>query len=440
MLEDILRKWRGHEVGAMEVYRDIFRLGDGFIQKRDTEKNNRKSNPIAYWKNDDSEKGHFRIMFDDTFEDTLCELQRADFAILNGVTYFGRKNIQASANKLYALIIDLDGVTDESLNNFMSGAIRAGAYPVPNYIILSGHGIHLYYIFEEPVPLYPYLKIQIKNMKYALTERVWNKYTSTDEHIQYQGINQGFRVIGGKTKIDGVKVRAFRVNEHPFSLRHLCDYVPKEYQIDESKLYKESKLTLKQAKEKYPEWYQKRIVNGDRSRKYWTCKRDLYDWWKRKILEGATYHHRYFSIMCLAIYAIKSGISEEELRNDAMSLIPFMNNIYPAAPFLAKDVESALECYDERYSTFPIDDISRLSDIPIQKNKRNGRKQELHLQRARAVQMIDYPNGEWREGNGRKSKEPIVQEWQASHPDGIKADCIRDTGLDRKTVSKYWRT
>ena len=440
MLEDVLREWGASEVTAMEVYSDIFSLGDGLIQRSGDESRNGKSNPLGYWKDSHTQKGHYRIMFDDTFEDTLRELQEADFAIINGVSYFGRKNLQASANKMYALIFDLDGVTDSSLNNFMSGAIRAEAYPVPNYIALSGHGVHLYYLFEDPVPLYPNIKIQLKSLKYALTEKLWNEYTSKEKKIQYQGINQGFRPIGGKTKIDGVRVRAFRVNNHPFTLSQLCDYVSDEYRIDESKLYKESTMTLDQAQKKYPEWYQKRVVEGDSTRGHWTCKRDLYDWWKRQIRVGASFHHRYFNIMCLAIYAVKSGISEEELRSDAMGLIPFMNDIYPEESFTEVDVESALECYDERYCTFPIDDISKLSGIQIKKNKRNYQKQRDHLEEARAIRDIrSRRRGEtWDAHNGRKSRRAEVIQWRSDHPEGIKADCIRGLKIDRKTVSKYW--
>ena len=440
MFEDVLKEWGASEVTAMDVYSDMFHLGEGLIQKSGSESQNGKSNPLGYWKSSGAQKGHYRILFDDTFEETLRELQDADFAIVNGITYFGRKNIQASANKMYALIFDLDGITDSTLNNFLSGAIRAKAYPVPNYIILSGHGIHLYYIFEDPVPLYPNIKLQLKNLKYALTEKMWNSYTSTEKKVQFQGINQGFRPIGGKTKIKGVRVRAFRVHDHPFSLGQLCDYVLPEYRIDESKLYKESRLTLDQARKKYPEWYERRVVGKDKSKGHWTCKRDLYDWWIRQIRAGATYHHRYFNIMCLAIYAVKSGIPEEELREDATNLIPFMNDIYPEDPFRESDMESALECYDERYCTFPIEDISRLSGILIQKNKRNGRKQAVHLMGARAIQEINDKVNEtnWRSGNGRKSKESIVRQWRSDHPEGRKADCIRETGLSKPTVYKYW--
>ena len=438
MLDDVLKKWGASEVTAMTVYSDIFRIGEGYIQ-RTGDDHNGVSNPLVYMKNANREKGAYRILLEDTFEETLKEAQEADFAIVNGLTYFGRKNLSAAAHKMYAMIFDLDGVTDSTLNNFLSGAILAGAYPVPNYVALSGHGIHLYYLMEEPVPLYPNLKIQLKELKYTLIQKMWNPYTSTDDP-QLQGINQGFRPIGGKTKLPEIRVRAFRLNTHPFTLGQLCSYVSATIQIDEGKLYKESKLTLEQAKVKYPLWYQKRIVEGDTSKGHWTCKRDLYDWWIRQIKAGAAFHHRYFNIMCLAIYGMKSGIPEEEVTRDAYDLIPFMNNIAPGEPFTESDVQSALEAYDERYYTFPRDDISKLSGIPIEANKRNGRQQKIHLERARAVQEIDYPDGEWRNQNGRPSKRDQVEQWQYDHPDGRKCDAIRDLRIDRKTVSKYWRS
>ena len=188
------------------------------------------------------------------------------------------------------------------------------------------------------------------------------------------------------------------------------------------------------------EWYQRRVIGGAEGKGHWTCKRDLYDWWKRMIKAGATYHHRYFVTMCLAIYAVKSGISWEELRSDVEKLIPVLSAIYPPEPFTRADADSALECYDERYVTFPIEDISRLSAIPIQKNKRNGRPQKVHLMMTRSIQQIGDQVNEtnWRDGNGRKSKRDEVRKWRQSHPDGRKVDCIRETGLGKTTVYKYW--
>ena len=450
MLQEVIERYGGVEVTPMDVYREMFNLGENEIQRAGEGAGGFKANPIAYWKNNNESKGHFRIMLDDTFEETLRELQEADFSILNGVTYFGRKNLQAHASKMYAMIFDIDGVNDVTLNRLLHGMFvkEYDIYPLANYIVLSGHGIHLYYIFETPVPLFPNIKLQLKDLKYALTNKLWNMYTSTEENKQYQVINQGFRVIGGKTKAgsDSDVTRAFRLNPHPVSLGYLNRFVEEVNRFDETKLFKESKLTLPQAQQKYPEWYEKVVLNKDRTPKKWDIAGKvngknpyaLYDWWIEQIKKGAAYGHRYFDIMCLAIYAVKCDVPEEKLWDDAEALVPVLNDIKPEEPFTQADVDSALECYDYRYCTFPIKDIEKISAIPIPRNKRNGRKQVAHLARMRAVQSIDYPEGEWRNKNGAPTAETKVAEWRRLHPEGKKADCNRDTGLDPKTIRKWW--
>lgn len=452
MLEDVLTEWGAYEVTPLEVYTDMFKLGEGYIQRSDEPAGEFKANPLIYYRNDDAKSGHYRILFEDTFEETLKEAQEADFSLLNGITYFGRRNVQEHASKAFALIFDLDGVTDDTLNAFLSGAINGHAYPVPNYVALSGHGVHLYYLFEEPVPLYPYIKIQLKELKYALTDRIWNRYTSTEEKVQHQGINQGFRALGARTKKGAATpvVRPFRLNTHPFGLSQLCEYVPEEHRIDESKLWRENKYTLSQAKKKFPEWYEKVVVNGDKTPTYWDIARKvngdnpyaLYDWWKRQILDGASYGHRYFAIMALAIYGAKNDKEYEAVRQDAFNLIPFLNSLNPKEPFTKDDCEVALECYDARYKTFPIKDIEKISGISIKKNKRNGRKQSVHLGRARAVQAFDDPDGNWRNQDGRPkgsgTAAQSVAAYRAEHPEASVTEVARVLKLSRTTVYKWW--
>ena len=239
-------------------------------------------------------------------------------------------------------------------------------------------------------------------------------------------------------------MRVFKVRDERCTLKYLCDHVLSSYRVDETKLWKESKMTLEDAKKKYPEWYRERVIEGKKAKGRWTCKRDLYDWWLRQIRAGAQFHHRYFNVMCLAIYGVKAGIPEEEVKKDAYSLIPFMNEIAPSDPFTEDDVESALECFDERYVTFPIDDISKLSGIPIQKNKRNGRTRNEHIKRLNAIRKMErdvlgedpYKNNGRRHGSS--TAKPIVIEWRLNNPEGRKADCIKQTGLSKMTVYKYW--
>jgi len=447
MISDVLRKWGGTEVSAMDVYTDMFKIGDGLIQKSSDESGNGKANPLIYWKNDDAEHGHYRILFEDTFEEIITEAQKADFTLINGITYFGRKNVQRSASKMFAMIFDLDDVDEITVNNFLSGTLVGDAYPYPNYIILSGSGLHLYYLFEEPIPLYPNIKLQLKDLKYALTDKIWNQYTSREEKRQHQGINQGFKVIGGHTKPGSAEpiVRAFRMNQHPFTLSQLCEYVPAEFRVDESKLFKESKYTLEDAKKKFPQWYEKVVVNGDKRPTKWDIAGKvngdnpyaLYDWWIRRLKTGASYGHRYFGIMALAIYAIKCDVPYEKLEKDAYSLMPFLNTVNPYEPFRDVDVESALECYDDRYYTFPRKDISRITAIEIPKNKRNGRKQSVHIKVMNAIREIEYPDGEWRNKDGAPTKEQKIKAYAAEHPDASVSEIARELKISRTTVYKW---
>ena len=443
-LEAEIKEWGGQEVTPLEVYADVFKFGEGYIQKNKDDKR-QVANPLGYYRQDGQKHGHYRIMFEDDFPELLKELQGADFALLNGLTYWGRKNTQQQASKLFAFIFDYDGVTKETLGNFMSGAFRGKAYPVPNYVILSGNNCHLYYVLEEPVSLFPQTKVQLKELKYALTYRMWNPYTSTEEVPQFQGINQPFRVIGGKTKTKGGKLRAFRLNKHPFSVAELYKFVPDEAREEQIKLFKDSKYTLEEAKKKFPKWYEKVIVNKDRTPQKWDIAGKvhgdnpyaLYDWWKRQIYTGATYRHRYFSIMAMVIYGVKCNVPAEQIKRDAEELKPFLTSINKKAPFTDDDIMSAMDCLDDRYATFPIKDIEKLTCIPIPRNKRNGRKQAVHIKYMNNQRKFKVELGECTNG-GRPSKKKMVEDWQAVHPDGRKADCIRETGLSKPTVYRWW--
>ena len=45
----------------------------------------------------------------------------------------------------------------------------------------------------------------------------------------------------------------------------------------------------------------------------------------------------------------------------------------------------------------------------------------------------------WRR-KGAEEKKAQVYAWRQEHPEGRKADCHRDTGLDPKTIRKWWDT
>lgn len=73
MLDSVLKDYGASEVSALDVYADIFKLGEGFIQRSGEVAGDHKANPIVL--------GSFggvirrRILLEDTFEDTLAEFQ-----------------------------------------------------------------------------------------------------------------------------------------------------------------------------------------------------------------------------------------------------------------------------------------------------------------------------------------------------------------------------
>ena len=371
--------------------------------------------------------------------DTLQELQDTDFTIMSPISYFGRQRSGKNARYLYALVFDLDGVGMPQLRDTLH-QMNKDILPKATFVVNSGTGLHLYYVLSEPVPMYPQNQKYLKELKYALTRQIWNRFTSTIREPQMQGVLQGFRVIGSSSKLGReFPVVAYRLGG-TVELEKLLDYIP-DSNGEQQRIHglmRKSRLSLAEAKEKYPDWYERRVVKKER-RGRWTVKRDLYDWWLHRIREEIHVGHRFYGIMTLAIYAKKCDIDEDELRQDAFALLqPYDDmSIEDINRFTKDDIVCALEMFNEDYVTFPRDDIAKISGLSMPVNKRNWRNQEQHLQFARGIREIKSKLGEDVTGGGRPSECSRVLTWRQQHPEGRKADCHRDTGLDPKTIRKW---
>jgi len=416
-----------------DFYREVFPLGSF---ERQGYPGDQKANGVMTVIEANRAKNY--IVFDEL--DIIDEMVGKEFVVISPVSYSGRNRTAQNARWLYGITIDLDGVEMQNLKDVFY-QMENGILPYCTYCVNSGHGLHLYYLLEKPIPLYKHMHDKLREFKYELISKVWNRYTSTykeRDQVQYQGIFQGFRMVGSQSKLgECYPVRAYKVGKK-VSIEYLNDFL-----IDDTKAITDfsyqSELSITEAKELYPEWYESRIVNKQ-IKKRWHVKRALYDWWLKKIKEGASVGHRYSCLSVLATYAIKCDIDYDELLNDALELLPFLDNMSDDEHnrFTRQDVLDAVKLYQEAYVTYSRKEAERVSGISIPANKRNGRKQDVHLKRARAVQDIDYPNGEWRNINGRPSKEHIVEDYLKANPEASKADIIRDTGLSKPTVYKWY--
>lgn len=371
-----------------------------------------------------------------------------NFCLMAPISYAGKTRQSENARFMYALCVEIDNLVVDKKTGEQDGLndlfhqISNKKQPLPSYVVASGNGLHLYYLWEHPLPMFRNVVKQLKKYKRKLTFNLWNKFVTTSykkEEVQQESIFQAFRMPGTITK-NGDRVEVFRTGER-VSIEYMNSFVPDSYKIEDIKEYK-STLSLAKAKELYPEWYEKRIVKGE-PRDQWVCNRGLYDWWRNRIEEEIKEGHRYYALMILSIYAIKCNISEEELRADCYGLMKQLNELTkkPNNDFTENDVESAIQIfYDKGYVTYPRNSISHLSGLRIEPNKRNGRTRENHLKVVNEMRKFkrDVLNEPSYEKNGRPSAEKLVKDWRKANPDGKKSDCIKELNLSKPTVYKWW--
>lgn len=449
------------QVTPREMYDDIF--PDGDLERRG-QRDDRKANMIIAYRVDSKGGGlQNEIVF--AGKDGLRFAEKNPFALCGLCTYSGRRRTARNAYRCYGFAFDLDGVGVEECKTVLLG-ISLKKLPCPQYIVNSGHGLHLYFIFERPVPLYRSVRDYLQRIKIALTRIIWTNETSTiksrpdNDRRDYLGIYQNMRLPGSCSKLGRGKSRmkylvtAYRYNTYAgarCSLSYLNSWVAESDRVPENEDYSswdydvEKHLTLDEAREQFPEWYQKRIVEG-RPPKQWVCKRDLYDWWLQRIQQpdGAHDGTRYNCISVLFIYAIKCGITFDEVYADAMSLVaPFQERtIKPDNDFTVNDVQEASKFYKRSYARYSIRAIEMKTHLNLPRNKRNGRKQEIHLQFARGIRELKSSMGENVSGGGRpkgsSQQKKMVEEWRATHPDGTPKTCIAETGISKNTVYRWW--
>lgn len=427
------------EVDPLAFYREIFPVGS-FQDKGHTER--KAGNGMLIYKNEHGQHWH-KLIFDDLAE--IPNWYGIEDVYIRSASFIGKNTKNENASMIYALVFDLDGQGITELQMVTQFMRKGTNIPKATFVVLSGHGLHLYYVLEKPIRATMNNIRKLNKLKEGMTKLIWNRYTSNIEKIQFQYCLQGFRMVGSASKMGKrYPVRAYRFSDEHYTIEELVSWIPKlkewdEYRID---ITERDTVPKETAKKLWPEWYEYRI--NQRQSNKWHIKRDLYDWWKNKIVEGATYGHRYFCIMCLAIFAIKCDISEEELKRDALELVPILDRLSndkdPKSRFTEDDVLSALHGYRENFKTWGRDKLALVSAIPMAPNKRNYRTRAEHLVLARGIKDIKKKMGEVVEGRpkGSGTKKEIIVQWKLEHPKGRKADCHRDIGIDPKTIRKWW--
>lgn len=368
-----------------------------------------------------------------------------NFCMIAPISYAGRVRKNENARYMYALCIEVDHIKPKTgLHELIYSWQRTVVtVPEPTYIVCSGSGLHLYYVFERPIPLWRNIFEQLTEIKKYLTPILWSQYISLAcEAIQYESINQPFRCVGTRTKGNSYAL-AFKCGKK-LTIEQFNKFLPKELKMN--CVYK-SKYTREEAKRLYPKWYERRIEKG-MDRGCYSRYQPIYYDWIEKILKDGVVGKRYNCLENLCSLAVQCNIAPEQVEADCRRVAEYFETLTNSEDnhFTEYDMLCALKTYhmaSEQAYRRRIEYISKKTGIPLTPNKRNGRKQAEHLKMARFVR--DELNGRkdnWRDGNGRPKESGIkaqqVFDYRMAHPNARKADCIRDTGLSKPTVYKWW--
>lgn len=342
--------------------------------------------------------------------------------LMGACTYFHNWISKRSARDVYGFIIDADNFYSGTLQNAMQRSWRTAndePMPMPTYIVNSGTGLHLYYLFTEPIPNYQRSTATIDKVYRALAIQQTTKRVYLHKQVQWFG--QDFRMAGGLNKY-GWTNSAYRVGAK-WDIDDLARAVG--VQGVHVQRYAEPRRAQRAGKRK-----------ARPRRQGWRSNPAFYAYalegCRNKTREG----NRYTSMCALAVIAWKCNVPVEQLERDLKSLLPVFNK---GAQRIVKEseVQSALKMYNERAMMTQRATLESWQGWEYKPTKRNGRPQGVHLRIARStLEVLSKENGAALQG--RHTEQDKVAAWRQANPDGTKAACIRETGLDKKTVYKWW--
>lgn len=438
------------EVAPLAFYRDLFPEGS-----LDTKGSFTKGKYTGVVIQVDAENNVRRHSITDDLESVSKAVREDDFCLISPVSFVGRRQDRSAAADLYSITFDLDGIIwkdgrpqglKELLYQFDKERI-----PRCTYLVASGTGLHLYYLLEKPLHLYADVYEAVRNYRSALTPYIWSDFvTNLSREVQFESVIQSFRAVGSLTKDQETRVRAFKIGKK-CSIEYLNSFMAKDCQLPE----KRQRLSLERAKDLYPSWYERRIVEGKPAagRGSWFTNRAFYDWFKQRIIDGeiedviARQKHgagsyqgkRYYSLVCLSSIAIKCGISRQELEKDALELVPILDSrtIDENNHFTKEDAMKALEAYNERMIKFPRASIVEFSGLRIEPNKRR----DPPLTRQQNIAIVNAGNVVRRQVGirlgGKECKKEEVLAFAAEHPEMSQRKIALALGISKTTVNRW---
>ena len=403
-------------------------------------------------------------------EDLPDYFDRHDVAI-NPCGYWNNYPKGDLMRRIYAFGMDVDEVRPETME-LLIGHIESGRFPRPTAITNSGSGVHFFFVLDVALQVgrkekYLQNKKLAQQIYFMLHKRLMELYPGVQKHH----IGQDYRVVGSVTKFGDITTawesghfwdiedlaKAVGVNSAEFYLPMTRASV--QMQLYAKNIAKSLNLPapdIEQSREVYDfiakhkdAAYAIRQAEREKTGKK---KKKLSGWYEttwNRVYTRTEAGNRFNALKGLAIVAYKCNISEERFEHDLYQLSTlWQERIWKGAdPFNADNVEAIMRMFrnGERYrktSRETLEGYFGWKWARKSKRRENPLSQSEHLELARFRKIQKKRNGTLKNPEGRPAgagtAQEKVQQWRENHPNGKKADCIRETGLSKPTVYKWW--
>lgn len=331
--------------------------------------------------------------------------QRSDAFIFPAAFFKGFVNM-STLQKLYAITIDLDGVSPRDLANLM---VHNYTGVRPSRIVNSGHGVHLVYIFTAPIECYNYAKPVIAKMAKILKARLSSLLQ--DGHADYKtSIMHSYRVVGSLTKL-GQIATAFAVDD-PWEVTRLARLLhvawPTKQQVQD-----------KQDKQDKPKKAQMLYLPNAQPGLYGYCLRRM-----SEVPEG----NRYTAMFALSIVAYKCKVDKDALQQSLVTCMEQYNDRGDATIVRMSEVRKALRGYSQKFVRVTAKQLEDYFGWSFdRKTKRNGRTREAHLVIAHAMSAAVR----------KVDKTQKIRAYLAQNPNATTRQIAADLHMSKSTIAKY---
>lgn len=148
----------------------------------------------------------------------------------------------------------------------------------------------------------------------------------------------------------------------------------------------------------------------------------------------------------LAIFGVKCEIPKEQVHKDLEQLLPLFNSVEKRTSdsrFIMNqtDIRNALYVYKHKETRlFTFKWIMNFTEIEYEKKTKRRDKplsQEEHLKLARKKLEEQYPDGSWRANSDGVTKQRII-DYIRENPTAEIKECIKSGICSRASAYKYW--